>query len=161
MSEFKELVAELDYPMYVVTAAANGERAGCLVGFGTQTSIKPPRFLVCISVKNRTLRVAEAAAALAVHVLSDDPRERDLAELFGGETGDQTDKFERCEWNAGPDGVPLLAGIPNVFVGRVLERLDLGDHAGFLLEPLAAEHGDIVDELGFQDAKDIEPGHAP
>jgi len=32
-----KLVARLEYPMYVVTAAAQGERSGCLVGFGTQT----------------------------------------------------------------------------------------------------------------------------
>ena len=30
-----------------------------------------------------------------------------LAELFGGETGD--DKFARCEWSAGPEGLPILA----------------------------------------------------
>lgn len=157
---FAKLVAELDYPMYLVTAAAGGERAGCLVGFGTQTSIRPPRFLACISGKNRTLQVAREAAALAVHFLSDEPRERELAELFGGETGDETDKFELCNWHEGPGGVPLLDDSPNRFVGRVLEQLDLGDHVGFLLDPIDAESGaDGVDELGFQAAKDIEPGH--
>jgi flavin reductase (DIM6/NTAB) family NADH-FMN oxidoreductase RutF len=160
MTEFTKLVAELEYPMYVVTAAADRERAGCLVGFGTQTSIHPPRFLICISVKNRTLRVAEKASALAVHVLSNEPGERRLAELFGGETGDDTDKFEQSQWHEGHEGVPLLEGIPNVFVGRVLERLDLGgDHVGFVLDPVEAEHGEQVHELGFQEAKDIEPGH--
>jgi flavin reductase (DIM6/NTAB) family NADH-FMN oxidoreductase RutF len=160
MSEFTRLVAELEYPMYVVTAAADGERAGCLVGFATQTSIHPPRFLVCISDKNHTLPVAERATVLAVHVLSDEPRERELAELFGHETGDQTDKFERTPWREGPDGVPLLDEIPNRFVGRVAERLPvLGDHVGFLLEPVGAEHGEHVDELGYQEAKGIEPGH--
>ena len=75
---FAKLVAQLDYPMYVVTAAVGGERAGCLVGFGTQTSIHPPRFLGCISRKNRTLRVASEATLLGVHFLSDEPREREL-----------------------------------------------------------------------------------
>jgi flavin reductase (DIM6/NTAB) family NADH-FMN oxidoreductase RutF len=160
MSEFTRLVAELEYPMYVVTAAAGAEHAGCLVGFGTQTGIHPPRFLVCISRKNHTLDVAGEAAVLAVHVLSDEPRERELAELFGSETGDDTDKFERAAWHPGPEGVPLLDELPNVFVGRVVERLDnLGDHVGFLLDPFDAEHGEHVRELGFQEAKDIEPGH--
>src|SRR5215467_12421657 len=109
-------MAELEYPMYVVTASAGGERAGCLVGFGTQTSIHPPRFLVGISRKNHTLRVANDAQLLAVHVLSDDPQERRLAELFGGQTGDETDKFELCTWHEGPGGVPLLDDIPNFFV---------------------------------------------
>jgi flavin reductase (DIM6/NTAB) family NADH-FMN oxidoreductase RutF len=159
MSQFTELVARLVYPMYVVTAAANGERSGCLVGFATQTSIHPARFLVCISRKNHTLHVAEAAPVLAAHVLSDDPGERQIAELFGGETGDATDKFESCAWHAGPCGVPLLDDIPNFFVGRVVERLDVGDHVGFLLDPIDAAHGDAFDEFSFQDAKGIEPGH--
>jgi flavin reductase (DIM6/NTAB) family NADH-FMN oxidoreductase RutF len=157
---FAKLAAGLDYPMYVVTAAAGGERAGCLVGFGTQTSIHPARFLACISRKNRTLRVASEARVLAVHFLSDEPRERELAELFGGETGDETDKFGLCTWHEGPCGVPLLEDSPNRFVGRVLEQLDLGDHVGFLLDPIDAERGgDGVDALGLQSAKGIEPGH--
>ena len=45
---FDELMGELDYPMFIVTAAREGERAGCLVGFATQTSIHPSRFLVCL-----------------------------------------------------------------------------------------------------------------
>ncbi|HEX8931084.1 MAG TPA: flavin reductase, partial [Actinomycetota bacterium] len=41
------LVDRLDYPMLIVTAETDGERAGCLVGFATQCSIEPPRFLLC------------------------------------------------------------------------------------------------------------------
>jgi flavin reductase (DIM6/NTAB) family NADH-FMN oxidoreductase RutF len=154
-------MSELDYPMAVVTVAANGERAGCLVGFGTQASIHPPRFLTCISVKNRTYAVAREASALAVHFLSDEPRERELAQLFGGETGDDTDKFERCEWHDGPDGVPYLDGIANRFAGRIVGRLVLGDHVGFLLDPIDAGTDDGFEELGFQATKGIRPGHEP
>jgi flavin reductase (DIM6/NTAB) family NADH-FMN oxidoreductase RutF len=157
---FAELVARLDYPMYVVTAASESERSGCLVGFGTQTSIHPPRFLVCISRKNHTHPVASRATALGVHFLSDEPLEQALAELFGGETGDDIDKFARCSWHEGPDGVPFLDDAPNRFAGRVLDLLDLGDHEGFLLEPIEAEMGEETPDLGFQEAKGIEPGHA-
>ncbi|HEV3001376.1 MAG TPA: flavin reductase, partial [Solirubrobacteraceae bacterium] len=59
-----ELVSDLDYPMFIVTATNGRERAGCLVGFATQTSIRPGRFLVCLSEKNRTYRVAGAAEFL-------------------------------------------------------------------------------------------------
>ena len=43
---FEALMADLDQPSYVVTAADGDERAGCLVGFATQCSIEPPRFAV-------------------------------------------------------------------------------------------------------------------
>ena len=49
---FKDLIAQLDYPMIVVTTASAGERAGCLVGFHTQSSIDPERFAVWLSKAN-------------------------------------------------------------------------------------------------------------
>jgi flavin reductase (DIM6/NTAB) family NADH-FMN oxidoreductase RutF len=157
---FPRLMAELDYPMFVVTACADGERSGCLVGFTTQTSIHPARFLVCISEKNHTYRVAMRSLVLAVHLLSRSDRERELASLFGSETGDEVDKFAGVAWQPGVGGVPLLDDLPNRFVGRVLGRVALGDHTGFLLEPLEAEKGEELDGgLGFQEVKDLEPGH--
>jgi flavin reductase (DIM6/NTAB) family NADH-FMN oxidoreductase RutF len=158
---FPKLVAELDYPMYVVTAAARGERSGCLVGFATQTSIHPARFLVCISRENHTHPVACAADALGVHFLARTREGRELAALFGSETGDSVDKFELAPWREGPGGAPLLDGAPNRFVGRVLERLDLGDHSGFLLEPVLVEKGEELDGLTFRDVRGMEPGHGP
>jgi len=154
---FNELVSELDYPMFIVTAAAGGERSGCLIGFASQASIDPPRFLICLSKNNRTHRVARDAEALAVHLVPDDAGE--LVELFGGETGDELDKFERCEWRPGPGGVPLLDGCPNRFVGRILERDDFGDHLGLVLEPFLAEEYEESGQLGFHRAKRIDPGH--
>jgi flavin reductase (DIM6/NTAB) family NADH-FMN oxidoreductase RutF len=153
---FESLAGRLDYPMLIVTVAAAGERDGCLVGFWTQTSIDPARFLVCISERNRTARVALRAGALAVHLVP--AGRQDLAELFGGETGDHTDKFARTEWREGPDGLPLLDGCPSWFAGRVLERMSLGDHVGYLLDPFDG-HDAGDDWLGFQRAKAIEPGH--
>jgi flavin reductase (DIM6/NTAB) family NADH-FMN oxidoreductase RutF len=94
---------------------------------------------------------------MAVHLVPESATE--LAELFGGETGDEIDKFERCEWQAGPDGVPLLADCPNRFVGRIAERIDFGDHVGLVLEPFAAEEDADGGQLGFQRAKRIDPGH--
>jgi len=154
---FQRLVAQLDYPMFIATVAAGDERSGCLIGFATQSSIDPPRFLAGISDKNRTFRVAREADSMAIHLVPEDATE--LAELFGGETGDEVDKFARCEWREVPGGVPLLDGCPNRFVGRILERIDFGDHAGMVLEPFFAEADEESAQLGFHRAKRIEPGH--
>ena len=154
---FQQLVAQLDYPMFIATVAAGGERSGCLIGFATQSSIHPPRFLAGISDKNRTYRVAREADTMAIHLVPEDAGE--LAELFGGETGDEVDKFERCDWHEGPGGVPLLDGCPNRFLGRIIERVDFGDHVGMVLEPFAAEVQEDLGQLTFHRAKRIEPGH--
>ncbi|MET7484403.1 flavin reductase family protein [Streptomyces sp. NPDC005538] len=149
----------LDYPMYVVTAEAGGERSGCLVGFASQCSIRPARFMVWLSRANRTYSVAERAERLAVHLLR---RDQDrLARLFGGETGDRTDKFAAVAWHPGPGGPPVLDEAPAWFVGRVQNRVDGGDHVGFLLAPEAAENlvGGDTPLLTLADALDIAPGH--
>jgi flavin reductase (DIM6/NTAB) family NADH-FMN oxidoreductase RutF len=157
---FQHLVAQLDYPLYVVTAAAGEERDGCVVGFTTQCSIHPPLFLVCLSDKNLTYRIAQRADHLAVHVIPEE--RRDLAELFGGETADEEDKLAQVEWRPGPGGAPIVAGLDDWFAGRIAERIDWsGDHVGFVLEPVQVQAGDSGPELSFQEAKDIEPGHEP
>ncbi|HWD75631.1 MAG TPA: flavin reductase family protein [Solirubrobacteraceae bacterium] len=154
---FTQLTGELDYFMLVVTTVGRGRRAGCLVGFSTQCSIDPPRFLVCLSDKNHTTRVAADAEALAVHFLPDTAD--DLAELFGSQTGDTVDKFARCRWHTGPAGLPILDACGRWFAGRILERRRLGDHIGFLLEPFAAERRDDEGTFAFHRAKRLEPGH--
>jgi flavin reductase (DIM6/NTAB) family NADH-FMN oxidoreductase RutF len=154
---FNALVGDLEYPMFIVTARAGDEPVGCLVGFATQMSIDPPRFAVCLSHKNRTFRRGHDSEWFGVHCVPADADE--LAELFGGETGDEVDKFARAEWREGPGGVPLLDRCPNRFVGRIVERIDFGDHVGMVLEPFFAEADEESAQLGFHRAKRIEPGH--
>jgi len=156
---FEALVAQLNYPMFVVTTAAGGKRAGCLVGFTSQVSIHPRRFLVGLSNKNYTYRVAAQSGHLAVHVLA--AHDLALARLFGEQTGDQVDKFARCAWHEGPQGLPILDDAVAWFSGPIVERLPLGDHVAFLLEPDSGRAaGDTGSLVSFGDVTDFEPGHS-
>jgi flavin reductase (DIM6/NTAB) family NADH-FMN oxidoreductase RutF len=156
-----ETVADLlDYPMVVVTTATNGSKAGCLVGFTSQVSVNPARFLVGLSNKNHTYRAAVGATHLVVHVLGDE--HRSLAQLFGEQTGDETDKFAQCSWRPGPGGVPILDNVAGWFSGRILERIPIGDHVGFLLEPGAGElRTSDKRVITLNDVRDFHPGHEP
>lgn len=155
---FEELAGLLNYPMFVVTVAHDGEKSGCLVGFASQTSINPPRFVVGLSKKNHTFALAESAQHLGVHVLSREHLE--LARLFGTETGDSTDKFSRCDWHLGTHGVPILDHAPAWFIGQVCGRFDVGDHVAHVLEPIDGSTAATVGELvSFADVRDLEPGH--
>jgi flavin reductase (DIM6/NTAB) family NADH-FMN oxidoreductase RutF len=147
----------VDYPMFVVTAQHAGDHAGCLVGFATQVSIDPARFLVGLSVANHTYDVARHAKTLAVHLLARDQTE--LAALFGSETGDEIDKFARCRWHDGPHGVRVLSDARSWMAGTILEQIPLCDHVGFLLEPREVHHGDAREMLTFEQVKGLTPGH--
>jgi flavin reductase (DIM6/NTAB) family NADH-FMN oxidoreductase RutF len=153
-----ELVSELDYPMFIVTVTAGGERAGCLVGFATQCSIDPPRFLVCISEKNHTFRVARRARVMVVHLVPEDAGE--IAELFGSRSGDEIDKFAHCQWSSGIDGTPVLAVCRNWFAATIIERVPAGDHWAYLLDPLEAASDEDQRPFTFHRARRIEAGHS-
>jgi flavin reductase (DIM6/NTAB) family NADH-FMN oxidoreductase RutF len=155
---FDEFMSMLDYPVFVVTTRADDHPSGCLVGFATQTSIRPPRFLVGISRRNHTFKVAARSGHLAVHTLS--PQQHELAELFGGQTGDRMNKFDHCSWHAGPEDMPILDDALAWFVGRTLERIDVGDHVGYLLEPVTVRASETShDLLRLSHVDDIDPGH--
>jgi flavin reductase (DIM6/NTAB) family NADH-FMN oxidoreductase RutF len=154
----QSLVAEIDYPMFIVTASSGAEADGCLVGFVTQGSIHPGRFVVLLSKANRTFRIAAAAADLAVHFLHEG--NRGLALLFGEQTGDDVDKLALCEWSR-VDGIeaPVLAGTRGFVAGPILDRMDAGDHTAHLIDVTATRHDGDGRQLSYQMIKDLKPGH--
>jgi flavin reductase (DIM6/NTAB) family NADH-FMN oxidoreductase RutF len=117
----------------------------------------PPRLLVCLSKANHTYGVAARAGSVAVHRLA--PSDHDLAELFGERTGDEIDKFARCDWTEGPGGVPLLDRAPATLVGDIEHRFDLGDHEGLLLRPTQVWQRANVLPLMFSAVRDLDAGH--
>jgi flavin reductase (DIM6/NTAB) family NADH-FMN oxidoreductase RutF len=155
---FDALMARLDPAMVVLTTAAGDQRAGSLVGFHAQCAIAPPRYAVWMSRANDTYRVGALAEHFAVHLLHEG--HRGLAELFGGTSGDDIDKFARCRWTPGPGGVPLLEDCPDRFVGRRVGLVDVDtDHVCVVLEPVSAEVGADHPRLRLHHVEDIEPGH--
>jgi flavin reductase (DIM6/NTAB) family NADH-FMN oxidoreductase RutF len=56
--------------------------------------------------------------------------------------------------------MPILDDAAAWFVGKTLQRIDLGDHIGYLLEPVTGavvEHS--ADLVRITDVADLEPGH--
>ncbi len=159
-SPYQRLAEAVNSPMYVVTATVGDERAGCLVGFSVQCSIDPLRHLVCLSRANRTFEIACGAEWLVVHALHECDHDRDVASLFGEVTDRDVDKFACCAWHPGQGGTPVLDGC-DWFAGRVVDRVDLGDHQGFVLEVSSEGGAARADEprLGFQDVRDLEAGN--
>jgi flavin reductase (DIM6/NTAB) family NADH-FMN oxidoreductase RutF len=155
---FDSLMTGSDTAMVVVTTSDGEERAGCLVGFHTQCSIEPPRYAIWLSKANRTYRVGLRAEHFAIHFL--DQGDGDLAELFGGETGDDVDKFARAAWEAGPDGVPLLSDCPSRVLARRIALLDDGgDHVCIEAEAIEAWPRPGFVPLRLASVQHLDPGH--
>ncbi|OBI74768.1 flavin reductase family protein [Mycobacterium asiaticum] len=151
------MMAMLDTPVFVVTTQIDGHPSGCLVAFGTQTSVQPPSFMVGLPLDDPIHQVASKSDSLAVHVL---PRGRHvLAELFGRHPDHQADPFAHCAWRGGPLGMPILDDAAAWFVGRTLSRSEVADHVAYLLEPVAVWAPEGSEELLYlSDLDDIGPG---
>lgn len=156
--DFSGIVSSLDTPLIVVTTAVNNERAGCLVGFHTQSSIDPERYSIWLSKANHTYRVALRSTHFGIHFLTAD--DLPLAERFGTLTGDTTDKFVGLNAANGPGSAPVLEDCPHRMVARRIALLDEGgDHVCISLEPLAARSGGAFRPLRLSQAKHLTPGH--
>jgi flavin reductase (DIM6/NTAB) family NADH-FMN oxidoreductase RutF len=155
---FDAIMRSRDAELIIVTAAEAGERAGCLVGFHSQSSMGPQRYCVWLSKANHTYRVALHATHLAIHFLT--TADRGLAERFGTLTGDRTDKFAGLAVTPGPGGAPLLAACPNRLTVRPTALLDEGgDHVCVITEPVAAQSGGPFRPLRVSDVGHLVPGH--
>lgn len=160
MDAFDQIMRALDPPLVIVTAAGNGARAGCLVGFHCQSSIEPEQYSVWLSKANHTYRIARYSAWLAVHFLSD--ADAALAERFGTLTGDHTDKFAGLETRAGPGGLPLLACCPRQLIVRRTALLDEGGDHVCVTGPVTMTSADgPFRPLRVSAASHLDPGHAP
>jgi flavin reductase (DIM6/NTAB) family NADH-FMN oxidoreductase RutF len=147
-----------EYALQVVTtSSAADEPSGCLVGFATQCSIVPPRFLVCISKVNHTYLVSEHSDAVALHLIGRDQIE--LAGLFAETSGDTVDKFSHCRWHPGVTGAPVLSECAAWLEGMVIQRWSVGDHQALLVRPVAGGTGGHRDVLTIQAAPHFRPGH--
>lgn len=154
----KAYTRRVDYALHVVTSSsAAGEPSGCVVGFVTQCSIVPPRFLVCISKINHTYFTTERSNALVLHLVGRD--QLDLVSLFAEETGDAVNKFRRCLWHTGVTGSPVLSGCAAWLECVVVDRWGVGDHQALLVRPVAGGSGEFPDVVTVQSSPDLQPGH--
>jgi flavin reductase (DIM6/NTAB) family NADH-FMN oxidoreductase RutF len=155
---FDDFVRRADHAMVVVTVGVRDQLHGCLVGFHTQVSIEPRRYAVCLSHANATYRAAGEADALGVHLLA--VADRELGSLFGETTADDgVDKFERCEWQLHAAGPPVLERTQAWFVGRIVDRVPMGDHTAHVLDPIEAGVRDAAPPLRLDEAEDFDAGH--
>jgi flavin reductase (DIM6/NTAB) family NADH-FMN oxidoreductase RutF len=155
---FGTLMASVDPPLIVLTTVAEGERAGCLVGFHSQSSIDPQHYCVWLSKANHTYRVGLRATHFAVHFLT--TGDLDLAERFGTVSGEDTDKFAGLELEPDEHDVPLLMASPHRLALERLALLDDGsDHVCLTTRVTSAATRGTFVPLRVSGASHLDPGH--
>jgi flavin reductase (DIM6/NTAB) family NADH-FMN oxidoreductase RutF len=132
VAQIGQVYAQLDPPIWLVTAADGGRRGGFIATTVAQASIVDvmPRQLITVNQRHHTHELIEASGAFAMHLI--DETQLDLIWRFGLQSGRDVDKLAGLTFHAGATGSPLLADAVAWLDCRVESRMDSGDRTIYL-----------------------------
>nr|WP_273544988.1 flavin reductase family protein [Heliomarina baculiformis] len=111
-----------------VTVVTTYDKSGRAVGFTansfTSVSLDPAILLVCLGKTSSNYETFTSADRFGVNILSSD--QTDISTRFA--TRGLKDRFAGIDWQAAPDGAPLIEGCAARFDCSVHECIDAGDH---------------------------------
>jgi flavin reductase (DIM6/NTAB) family NADH-FMN oxidoreductase RutF len=127
-----KVYAQLDPPLWLVTAADGDRRGGMIATTVAQASIvsEMPRQLITVDKRHNTHALIEGSGAFAMHLI--DETQLDLVWRFGLQTGHDVDKFAGLPFRTGATGSPLLPEALAWFDCRVEARMEAGDRTVYL-----------------------------
>jgi (E)-2-((N-methylformamido)methylene)succinate hydrolase len=107
----------------VTTRETNGNLRGFTANSFSSVSLEPPLLLICLSKAAASSDAFSTARRFAVNILAEN--QKDISGIFASK---RPDKFTGLDWNEGPDGTPVLAGVAAWFECLRHEIIDAGDH---------------------------------
>ena len=121
--------------LYVVSAAADGLRAGCVINTAVQVTSAPARISVAVNKENVTSGVIASAKAFALTVID---QTADMLYIF--RTSSDYDKFAKYETHETALGMPYVPEhAAALFSCRLIDAVDVGTHLLFIGEVEDAE----------------------
>jgi len=140
-SPHDEALHLLHAPVCVVGTAVKGRSAGLTAAWVSRVSLDPVRILVAVSSERHTWGVLNESGAFSLSILRED--QLDVGRLFGLKSGREMDKWAQVahvllKRDHGVD-IPALASCSARILCRTVNRVDLGDHEGFVGEVIASE----------------------
>lgn len=137
---FREAMSRVAGAVHVIATAGPAGRAGLTATALTSLAAEPPELLVCLNQASRTAAVLSANGVFSVNTLGS--RHQALAEVFAGRTDVHgAARFEHGEWQAGPEGQPLLKDALVRFTVRAIEIRPVATHLVIIGSVIAAELG--------------------
>ena len=120
--------------LYVVSSAADGLRAGCVINTAVQVTSMPPRISVAVDKDNVTSGVIASAKAFALTVI-DQTADMLYIGNFGFRTSSDYDKFAKYETRETALGMPYVPEhAAALFSCRLIDTVDVGTHLLFIGE---------------------------
>ena len=136
----KKAYDKLDYPLCLLSAAANGKNSGCIINSLHQAASSfPAKFTITVNKDNETAKAVEAAGCFSATVLAADAPE-EIINTFGYKSGRVTDKFAGYEVEFDASGAPYIKqGMVSRISCKVLDKLEIGNYVLYVGQVTEAE----------------------
>lgn len=129
----------MSYGLYVVSAEADGTKAGCVVNTAVQVTAEPIRMTVAVHKDNVTSGAIAKAGAFTVTAI-DQTADMPYIGNFGFRSSDTYDKFEKYETAISEVGSPYCPQHAcAVYACKLIDSVDVGTHYLFVGEVVQAE----------------------
>ena len=134
--EIQDILERIVNGVAVVTSKRKNDINGLSVAWMTQVSYSPPLVMVCVGKEKYTHELIDDSGVFAINILSE--RQRDVAKLFGRQSGRTSNKFNDIDYDLKKSGAPILKDCLAYVDCTVHKSIDVGDTTLFVGEILEA-----------------------
>ena len=134
--EIQDILEKIVNGVAVVTSKRETDINGLSVAWMTQVSYSPPLVMVCVGKEKYTHELIDDSGGFAINILSE--RQKDVAKLFGLQSGRTSNKFNDVEYELKKSGAPILKDCLAYIDCTVHKSIDVGDTTLFVGEILEA-----------------------
>ncbi len=134
-----EAFFKMSYGIYLITSGNEKHPSGYIANTAFQVTAEPPKLAISCHKENTSATVIENSGVFAVSVLEKDC-DAGLIGLFGYQSGNEAEKFERVNYKSGKNGAPvILTHSVAYFECMVVDKFDVGSHYLFIGEVTEGE----------------------
>lgn len=160
----KKAYDKLDYPLALLSTAADGKYHGCIINSLHQaTSSFPARFTITVNKDHETTKAIQKSGTFSATLLAEDfPKE--MMDLFGYKSGRVTDKFIGLDVKNDESGNPYLTeNMLSRITCKVENQVVIGNYilfVGLVTEAETFADGKILTVKGYTERGKATPATA-
>lgn len=134
-----EAFFKMTYGIYLVSSHNGDSLSGYIANTVFQVTAEPPQIAISCHKDNKSAGTIDKSGVFSISVLekNTDPG---LIGLFGYQSGDESEKFNRVNYKIGKNGAPIiLSNAVATFECKVVDKFDVGTHFLFIGEVTSNE----------------------
>lgn len=129
----------MTYGLYLISSKHDEQISGYIANTAFQVTAEPPQVAISCHKENISAKVIEESGVFSISVLEKET-DAGLIGLFGYQSGNEDEKFERVNYKLGKTGAPIiLTHAVAYFECKVVDKFDVGSHYLFIGEVVESE----------------------